>query len=86
MLSFASVKRSTPTEGLRIIYDIIPAHLFLEQIGLASYVRQHNYLLPLWRGVSGKKTYSTSHLCFWETLTIQAVVRVDSVDKIKVIF
>ena len=37
ILSFAQVKPSTPTEGLRIIYDVMPLNLHLEKCGFAAY-------------------------------------------------
>ena len=83
MLSFAQVKRSTPTEGLRIIYDIIPAHLFLEKVGLASYVRQYDYLSSLWRGSTNKKTFNVSHLKRWDLLQEEAKLETENVDKYK---
>ena len=48
MLAIAQTKNSTPTEGLRLIHDVIPFHLFLQKVGLMSFARQFYFLEPLW--------------------------------------
>ena len=83
ILSFAQVKRPTPTEGLRIIYDIIPAHLHLEMVGLASYIRQYSFLSALWRGSTNKKTFNISHLKHWDLLQSKAKLETENTDKHK---
>ena len=66
MLAIASVKPSTPTEGLRIIYNIMPLELFLQKVAVDSYVRLNEVLVDNWRGTGKNKTYSVSHLHRWQ--------------------
>ena len=44
LLAIAAVKPSTPTEGLRVIYDIIPLHLHLKVCAMMAAIRQRDML------------------------------------------
>jgi len=44
MLSFAKVHRSTPTQGLEIIYDITPLEIFIEYNAVKSYIRNRHLM------------------------------------------
>ena len=66
MLACAIVKPSTPTEGMRVIYDLIPCTIFLKKVALASFVKHYDLFQRNWRGNSKNKTYNTSHLLAWE--------------------
>ena len=39
LLAIAQDKLSTPTEGLKVIYDLMPLEIFLQESAIKSYVR-----------------------------------------------
>ena len=62
MLAMASIRRSTPTEALYIIYDLIPTELFVKYTAVKSFIRQRSVLKLDWVGKNKNKTFSISYL------------------------
>ena len=42
----APIRRSTPQATLEIMFDIVPIHLLIEQLGAASFLRTKTHLQP----------------------------------------
>ena len=83
MLTLAVIKPSTPTEGLSVIYDIIPNQLAIKQLGLSSYIRQIDLLQHNWKGKSKNKTFNISHLHYWDQSLQEADIRLSETDALK---
>ena len=67
--TFAHFYRSVPSRALELIVDVMPLPLFIQQTATNTYVRIFSKLPKMeWSGTYGNKTYSTSHLKYWDTL------------------
>ena len=57
--------RSTPTQGVELLTDTFPLHLWMEKEALCAFVRLA-HLLPLtWSGVNKNKRRNVAHRRFW---------------------
>ena len=57
--------RSTPTQGVELLTDTFPLHLWMEKEAICAFVRL-SHLLPLtWSGVNKNKRRNTAHRRFW---------------------
>ena len=83
LLACAQVKPSTPTEGLRVIYDLLPSTIFLEKTAIATYKRHLDILSNNWRGSAKTNTYSISHLMHWQNTVEGSRVCVGETDATK---
>ena len=63
--TFGTFPKSTPTQALEIIFDIMPLHLFCRQEGLAARIRLDDVVHLDWQGENALKTHSISHLKYW---------------------
>ena len=68
MNTMVSVPRSTPTQAMEIILDVMPLHLHIKKEGLSTYLRIQDQLLIQWEGVFSNRTRSVSHLRYWDYL------------------
>ena len=64
--TIVKVPRSTPTQALEIILDIMPLHLHVFKEGLATFLCIMPVRSLLWTGVYPNLAFSVSHLRFWE--------------------
>ena len=64
-LTIAPARRSTPTAGMEVLYDLIPLDLFLEKTAIMTNERLKNILQENWKG-ENKTGRIVSHLSFWE--------------------
>lgn len=69
--TIVKVPRSTPTQGLELILDILPLHLHVRQEGVSAYARLQPNLLA-WEGVFTNLTNSVSHLRYWSYMAQDA--------------
>ena len=83
LLSIAQVKPSTPTEGLRVIYDLLPLSLHIQYTGTASFLRQKHVLELDWEGRGKNKTFSIAHLLYWEEISQKLEIPQIETDKIR---
>ena len=61
--------KSSPTKAMEVMTEMMPLPLHIKYTALNTYVRLHNKLPALdWEGSYSNKTYSTSHLKYWDTL------------------
>ena len=64
------VPKSAPTRALEIMTDIKPLHLFIQEAGLAAYIRLNKHLRHTWDGRYKRgKSIITGHLKHWEEMT-----------------
>ena len=66
MNTFANFPKSTPTQALEVMLDVMPLHTFVEQEALAARLRLDNVLRLEWSGKNSNKTHSVSHLRYWK--------------------
>ena len=66
--TFGSFPKSTPTQALEIIFDVMPLHIFCRQEGLAARIRLDDVVGLDWEGTNQRKTHSVSHLKYWESI------------------
>ena len=50
-LSVSPVRKSTPTGGMEVIYDIAPLDIYIQQMGLMSYWRTRGHKYVKWDGI-----------------------------------
>ena len=55
-------RKSCPTRGLEIIYDMMPIHLHLEKTAISSYIRLEENLPKPWLNLKKKNIIPVSHL------------------------
>ena len=60
-LSLAPIKKSSPTTGLEIIYNLLPLDLHVQKIALSTRIRIQNQIQPSWDGI-GSKLGKSGHL------------------------
>ena len=60
-LSIAPVKRSTPTMGMEMIYNLLPLDLFLQKRADEIFLRIQKQVFPIWDGI-GIKNGRIGHL------------------------
>ena len=65
LLSCAQAKPSTPTEGLRIVLDLLPLDLFLCQEATLAFYRAGKTVELDWSGLGKNKRFSISHRKYW---------------------
>ena len=67
--TIVKVPRSTPSQTLEIVLDIIPLHLFILKIGVAAYKRLQHHIPLTWEGIFDNTTHSISHLKYWDYIS-----------------
>ena len=60
-LNLAPVKRSTPTAGLEMIYNLLPLDLYVKRTASITFNRIRKQVNPVWDGI-GTKTGKLGHL------------------------
>ena len=65
MSTITKVPRSTPTQAMEIILDILPLHLHIMKEGLSTYLRLQREMELNWDGVYPNLTFSVSHRRYW---------------------
>ena len=78
--TMVKIPRSTPTQGLEIILDILPLHLHIQKVGLAAYIRTFPAPPLQWEGIMTNLTNSISHLKYWELRSRDADLQVGQID------
>ena len=67
LLSVAQVSPSTPTQVLRIAYDIPPTRLLIDKLAVDCLIRYKDHMVLSWDGVSRTKKRSKAHLKYlWD--------------------
>ena len=72
MNTMVNVPRSTPTQAMEIILDVMPLHLHIQKEGMSTYLRIQDQIRIQWEGVSTNLTRSVSHIRYWEYLADDA--------------
>ena len=62
MNTYATVHRSTPSQGYEIMTDTIPLHLYARKVAVCAYVRLQNVLTLEWEGFSRRNPHFKAHL------------------------
>ena len=57
--------KSTPTQGLELLTDTFPLHLWLEKEALCAYIRLSSLLPLTWSGRNKNKRRNLAHRRFW---------------------
>ena len=78
--TITSVRRSNPTRALEIIYDIMPLHLEIQKIGMASFVRLKQHITGQKHLYSSQMYKKLGHLNRWERLAKDTGVGSDNND------
>ena len=60
-LSIAPVKRSSPTAGLEVIYNIMPLDIHVQKVATSIFIRIQKQIHPSWDGI-GNKLGKLGHL------------------------
>ena len=67
LLSIAQCAPSTPTQGLRIIYNVPPTRLIIDKLGTETLMRYRELMTLDWDGLTRTKKQQKSHLLFlWD--------------------
>ena len=72
-MMITSTTRTTPQASLELMYNIPPLDIFLQEIGLMTYVRLQSQLDKPW---STTTTFSKPHLHYWDQLMKSALIPV----------
>ena len=78
-ITITPVRRSTPTLGLEVIYDLMPLDLFIKKTALASKHRLREVLDLDWQGTN-KSGKTQGHLYFWETTQEKMEIKAPQTD------
>ena len=76
-------KRSSPTRGLSVVYDLLPLHLHLTEKSLQTLVRHNELAHMSWSGYSHYLTRAISHRRHWMDLLEDSDIRIHS-DRIRI--
>ena len=70
LLSVTQIAPSTPTQALRVAYDIPPTRLLLEKLAVDFLIRYKDDLTLTWDGLTRTKKQNKSHLKFlWDIVS-----------------
>ena len=70
-MMITSTTRTTPQASLELLYNIPPLDIFLQEIGLMTYVRLQSQLDKPWTSTA---TFSKPHLHYWDQLMKSAFI------------
>ena len=65
LATYTLFPKSTPTQGVELLTDTFPLHLWLEKEALCSFVRLASLLPLTWSGTNKNKRRNIAHRRFW---------------------